>query len=98
METIIFDTHAFVKRLTAVGFREDQAEVLASTQAQLISEQLVTREHFDFRIKELELKLEARIAEVEIKIAETKADIIKWNVGSVFASVGLFAAMVKLIG
>jgi hypothetical protein len=30
-------------------------------------------------------------------IAETKAEIIKWCVGSVFASVGLFAALVKLM-
>ena len=29
MAAIAFDTHAFVKKLTAAGFTQDQAEVLA---------------------------------------------------------------------
>ena len=80
MSSVIFDTHAFVKKLTAVGFKEEQAEAIASTQAELINEQLVTRQYLDLRL------------------AETKAEIVKWCVGSVFASVGLFAAWVKLMG
>ena len=35
---ITFDTHAYVKKLKAVGFTEEQAETLASTQAELIDE------------------------------------------------------------
>lgn len=36
--------------------------------------------------------------DMKVEIAEARADIIKWCVGSVFASVGLFAALVKLLG
>ena len=43
MTGLIFDTHYFVKRLTAAGMPEAQAEVLASEQAQLISERLATK-------------------------------------------------------
>lgn len=35
--------------------------------------------------------------DIRADIAETRAEIIKWCVGSVFASVGLFAALVKLM-
>ena len=36
MGTITFDTHGFVKRLTAAGMPEAQAEVLADEQTNLI--------------------------------------------------------------
>ncbi len=39
-----FDTHAFVKRLTAVGMPEAQAEVLADEQARLVDERLATKD------------------------------------------------------
>ena len=38
MTAIVFDTHAYVKRLKAVGFTEEQAEVQAQTIAELIDE------------------------------------------------------------
>lgn len=43
MSVIAFDTHEFVKKLTAVGFTEEQAETLAREQKQLIEEQLATK-------------------------------------------------------
>ena len=39
-----FDTHAFVKRLTAVGMPEPQAEALADEQRRLIDDRLATKE------------------------------------------------------
>ena len=53
MTSIVFDTHAFVKELTAAGMPEAQAEVLASSQAKLIDEKLATKQD----LKELELRL-----------------------------------------
>ena len=41
--TIAFDTHKYVKRLTAAGMPEPQAEVIADEQRSLIEEQLATR-------------------------------------------------------
>jgi ribosomal protein L29 len=43
MSVFLFDTHAFVKRLTAAGMPEAQAEVLADQQAKLIDERLATK-------------------------------------------------------
>ena len=48
-----FDTHAFVKELTHAGMPEEQAEVLARSQAALIDEKLATKQD----LKELELRL-----------------------------------------
>lgn len=53
MSTVAFDTHAFVKELTRVGMPEEQAEVLARSQATLIDEKLATKQD----LKELELRL-----------------------------------------
>jgi hypothetical protein len=43
MASAIFDTHAFVKRLTAAGMPEAQAEILAEENARLLGEQLATK-------------------------------------------------------
>jgi hypothetical protein len=43
MATAIFDTHAFVKRLTAAGMPVAQAEILAEEQARMLGEQLATK-------------------------------------------------------
>ena len=42
-EAIAFDTHKFVKRLTAGGFTERQAEVLAEEQVNLLETNLATK-------------------------------------------------------
>jgi hypothetical protein len=38
MASVIFDSHAFIKRLTAAGMPERQAEILAEEQVRLIGE------------------------------------------------------------
>ena len=47
MASIVFDTHAFVKRLTGVGMPEEQAEALADEQAKLIDERLATKDDLE---------------------------------------------------
>ena len=42
-EAIAFDTHRFVKNLTASGFTEKQAEALANEQVQLLNANLATK-------------------------------------------------------
>ncbi len=60
MATIIFDTHAYVKKLKAVGFSEEQAEVQAETIAELVNEQLATKRD----LKELELRLTIKLGAI----------------------------------
>ena len=44
MATLAFDTHAFVKDLTASGMPTEQAEVLARTYATLLTDRLATKD------------------------------------------------------
>ena len=71
MGAIPFDTHAFVKELTAAGVPEPQAEVHARVPAEVVIDRLATKEdlraleerllaHIDGRLKDLELRLTLR--------------------------------------
>jgi hypothetical protein len=64
MSTITFDTHSFVKKLKAVGFSEEQAEVFASEQARLIEDNLATKKD----LVELENNLQRDLRELEYRI------------------------------
>ena len=57
MSAAIFDTHAYIKKMKAVGFTEEQAEVQAEAVADLINERLVTKADLDLRIAELKTEL-----------------------------------------
>ena len=61
MEAVSFDTHKYVKRLTAVGMPEPQAEAIADEQRSLIEGQLATKRD----IKELEAATKRDIKELE---------------------------------
>jgi hypothetical protein len=86
MTTITFDTHSFVKKLKAVGFTEEQAEVFACEQARLIEDKLATKND----LVELENNLRRDMRELEYRI------IIKLG-GLMAASIAVVATLVKLL-
>ncbi|MEO5347712.1 MAG: CCDC90 family protein [Magnetococcus sp. YQC-9] len=68
-----FDTMTYAKRFKAAGFTESQAEEVVTA----------LREVRDSRLEELATKrdvLEVKL-ELDAKIAEAKAEIIKWMFG-----------------
>jgi hypothetical protein len=75
MSVAVFNTYAFVKRLTAAGMPEAQAEVLADEQMHLIDERLATKED----IAKLEAATKGDIAKLE---AATKGEIAKLEVAT----------------
>ena len=86
MAAIMFDTHAFVKELTEAGMPEQQAEVLARSQATLIDEKLATKED----LKKLELATKRDLKELELRLT--------LRLGSMMViSIGVVAALVKLL-
>lgn len=62
MATITFDTHEFVKKMTAVGMPIEQAEVLADSQKRLINEQLTTKQDLKSLKDELLLAIGGMLA------------------------------------
>ena len=81
---LAFDTHHFVKRMTAVGMPVQQAEALAESQADLLNANLATKNE----LANTEATLKADIANTEsalkVDIANTesvlRAEIAKTNV------------------
>lgn len=67
MMAVIFDTLAYAKKLKAVGVPEQQAEVQAEALAEIVSEQVATKRDLH------EVK-----SELEVKLVQTKSEIMKW--------------------
>jgi len=107
MSTSSFDTHAFFNELKGAGFSEQQAEVITKLQKTTITTTLEQARH-DYQLddlttkrdlKELELRLESRIKDTELKIVESKADLIRWVVGvGVLQTALITALLIKLSG
>ena len=83
---ITFDTHRFVKNLTASGFTEAQAEALAHEQIHLLEANLATK-----------TDLAAVKSDLEVKIAEVKSDLVKWMVGALTAHLAIVVAVVQFL-
>ena len=64
-QAIVFDTLAYAKKLKAVGFTEEQAEVQAEALSDLINDQLSTKQD----LKELELRLTVKVGAMLIALA-----------------------------
>ena len=97
MATLTFDTHAFVKELTQAGMPEEQAEVLARSQATLIDEKLATKQD----LKELEMRLVRDMKELEMRlkrdIQELKHDMTVRLGSMMVVAIGVVVALVKLL-
>ena len=98
---ISFDTHQFVKNLTAAGFTERQAETLAKEQIRLIEGNLATRADVAAVTGDLatvKADLEAQIrqvkADLEVQIQSIKSDLMKWMVGAMTAQTGLLVGLI----
>ena len=86
VQAIAFDTHRFVKNLTACGFTEEQAEVLAGEQIRLLDGNLSTKADV--------AAVQADVAAVQADVAAVKAELLKWMVGAMTAQTGLIAGLI----
>ncbi len=88
MTITALDTHETVKKLTAAGFTDAQAEALTGA----------LREVQQIDLSNLATKADLRqeISDVRREMAETKADLIKWVIGVGFAQVATLIAVLKL--
>ena len=87
MAALTFDTHKFIRKLEQAGFDTRQAEAVAEAFREASGEAEVTTRR---DLREMELRLEARIADI-------KFDLVKWIAGMLLAQAGLVAALVKLL-
>ena len=83
MSALAFDTHAYVKKLIAVGITEAQAEVVANEQVKLIETHLATKDD---------------IADVRKDIVTSEQRVTIRLGGTIMAASGLLFAAIKLFG
>ena len=83
---LTFDTHAYVKKLTGVGFSEEQAEVQAQTLIALVEDRLATKQD----LKMLETKLERDLKELEMRLVIRLGALLAVAIGAV-------ATLVKIL-
>ena len=98
MSALALDTHAYIKKLEAAGFTEQQAEVLAETQANLLTNQLATKSDIETvqrGMKELETRLVARINVLEER-TDGRFKLLQWMLGFNLAlTVAVFWLLVR---
>jgi hypothetical protein len=76
-----FNTHAFVKRLTAAGMPEAQAEALADELRPLVEDRLATKDDLANLGTKIDLA-DLRDA-TKMDLAEAKFDMLKWTFGAI---------------
>jgi hypothetical protein len=90
MTTLAFDTYAYIRKLKDSGITEEQAraqvEALSLALEQFQSELHLSESVTKQDVRESELTL-------ELKIAETKAELVRWIVGAGFLQTALIAAL-----
>jgi hypothetical protein len=109
MSTITFDTLHFANKLKAVGFTDEQAQVITELQRTATDNTLEQARH-DYHLddvatkrdmKELETALEHKIellrAETGRMIAESKADLTRWIIGAGFFQTALIIGVLLKI-
>jgi hypothetical protein len=86
MASAIFDTHAFIKRLTGAGMPVQQAEILAEEHVRMLGEQLATKHDITL--------LRADMVAMEQRIQ----DQLTIRLGSMMAGgIAIVAALVRLL-
>lgn len=80
---IAFDSHRFVKSLTASGFTEAQAEALAHEQIHLLEANLATKSD-----------LAAVKSDLEVRIEKVRADLARWMLTGWVAQTGVLATLI----
>jgi hypothetical protein len=99
MAAITIDTYALISSLKDAGVPEQQAKAQIDAITQIVSvtreqiehdhklDDVVTNKSLDVRMRESELKL-------ELKIAESKAELVRWVIGAGFMQVALITGLI----
>ena len=95
MATITFDTLAYSQKLQKSGVPREQAEAMAQANADAIKDMLNTQELVTK--KDLALALAQIQHDLEIKLANTRHEILKWMVTAMIAQTALLVGIIAFL-
>ena len=90
---IAFDSHRFVKNLTASGFTEAQAEALAHEQIHLLEANLANKSDIASAKSDLEGSIEKFGSDLKVSIEKVRSDLARWMLAGWVAQTGVLAAL-----
>ncbi len=103
MTASIFDSHKYAKRLMDAGVPAQAADVQAETMVEVMTQvaafsaKLDTQDgkmdHMDAKIDVLAAKIDTVEAKLDAKIADAKADLIRWMVSLSVLQLSLISAL-----
>lgn len=105
MSTLTFDTHEFVKKLKGVGFSEEQSELITDLQKTTVASAIEQARH-DYELdnlatkrdlKELQLILESKIKDTDLKIEQSKIELQRFIISVVFGTAILQTSIVAAL-
>jgi hypothetical protein len=85
----VVDTLEYVKELRAAGVPEQQAEAQAKALSKAVSEQLVSKEHFDYTIDKQNVEFSHRMEQLEQRLT------IRMG-GMIAAAIAALAAIMRM--
>lgn len=88
-----FDTLKLADRLQSAGFTPEQARGTASAPSEALTADFATKND----VVGLRFELTAEIAKVRTEIADAKAELIKWLVGSFAVQFAAPVGVIKLL-
>jgi hypothetical protein len=101
---VLFDRLAYVDRLKAASFTEQQARGAADALGEALTETVATKSDLKDLRSELQAEMktgfaqvDARFAQVATQIAESKAALIQWIVGVAIATCTVGAAVAGFV-
>ena len=95
---LMIDTRKAVKELKAVGFSEDQADLVASLFSSTIPwEELVTKEYLSKELDLVEQRLDSKLEIIRGDIARQSTSQIKWIVSMQAVILGIALTVSRLL-
>ncbi len=94
---VLFNQFAYVDRLKAGGFTDDQARASADALGAALSDTVATSSELTATETRLGVKIDNLEAKIEVSVTRLEATLIKWFVGIALTMTGLISSAVWAI-
>jgi hypothetical protein len=95
------DTLVIARRLTEAGLTREQAEAHAEVLRDVITGEAATKQDLRDAVRDLTHRFDTKVAElhtkIDVRIAELKAEMIKYMVGQTLAIAAIVFGLLRLV-